>query len=129
MMSPPSWATAGRTRVSISSRIWAEISSASAPAPPPGAADSPRRIGPLPAREDGRRGDALQPQNKSGFLEIRGPCGAVLQPLRLDVARAGFDYRAKMDGLPDSSATTPTDWLLRVGRLTDTAEDLLGGLC
>ena len=24
---------------------------------------------------------------------------------------------------------TPTDWLLRVGRLADTAEDLLGGLC
>jgi len=34
-----------------------------------------------------------------------------------------------MDSLPDSSATTPTDWLLRVGRLADTAEDLLGGLC
>ena len=83
----------------------------------------------MPQSEDGRRGDGLQPQNKSGFFEIRGSRGAVLQPLRLDVARAGFDDRATMDSLPDSSATTPTDWLLRVGRLTDTAEDLLGGLC
>ena len=83
----------------------------------------------MPPSEDGRRGDALQPQNKSGFFEIRGSRGAVLWPLRLDAAHAGFDDRAKMDSLPDSSAVTPVDWLLRVGRLADTAEDLLGGLC
>ncbi len=34
-----------------------------------------------------------------------------------------------MDTLPDSSTLTPINWLLRVGRMADTAEDLLGGLC
>src|SRR5215475_4715473 len=33
-----------------------------------------------------------------------------------------------MDTLPDS-AVTPIDWLLRVGRLADTTDELLGGLC
>jgi adenylate cyclase len=34
-----------------------------------------------------------------------------------------------MDTLPDSQAASPVDWLLRVGRLADSADELLGGLC
>ncbi len=34
-----------------------------------------------------------------------------------------------MDTLPDSQTTNPIDWLLRIGRLTDSADELLSGLC
>src|SRR6266481_8267924 len=38
---------------------------------------------------------------------------------------------ASMNDIPNLQASTlnPTDWLLRVGRLTETADELLGGLC
>src|SRR5262250_1158332 len=36
---------------------------------------------------------------------------------------------APMDNLPEWQATRPTDWLLRVGRLAETADESLGGLC
>jgi adenylate cyclase len=34
-----------------------------------------------------------------------------------------------MDGLPSNQAARAIDWLLRVGRLSETTEELLGGLC
>src|SRR5689334_19460916 len=63
-----------------------------------------------------------------GPISTRGPIYRIARGPRLDAVVAGFDDRTIMDTLPDS-AVTPIDWLLRVGRLADTTDELLGGLC